>query len=190
MWSPPVPAALAAALWPGRCGTRCCCSWAARPDQPLPPLSQPGCGGSSGGLGKAGLPKLKWPPVPSERLGDLTPLRSLSQWAAPRPRAHGPNKEPAADTASGRALLVPPGPAGLGGMPGPPVFIPPPVPSSGLAGLPPLPPGSEPPSPPGPPWPQPGPLWDQACAGGAAPVPPSRVGPELGARNPSLLLLF
>lgn len=86
-----------------------CCSPPARA-WPTP-FPRPGLRGRLQGLGKAKLPKLKWPPVPPGRLGDLTPLPSLSQWAVPR--APRPTREPSADTASGRALLVPPGPPGL-----------------------------------------------------------------------------
>ena len=42
------------------------------------------------GLGKAKLPRLKAASFPSGRLGVLTPLASLSQWAVPR--AHSPQE--------------------------------------------------------------------------------------------------
>ena len=42
------------------------------------------------GLGKAKLSRLKAASFPSGRLGVLTPLASLSQWAVPR--AHGPQE--------------------------------------------------------------------------------------------------
>lgn len=82
------------------------------PGQPLPlPLPWPVMWGPLQGLGEGQSPKLKLPPVPSGRPGVLTTLPSLPQWAVPG--AHGPNREPLVDKASGRALLVPPGPAGL-----------------------------------------------------------------------------
>lgn len=90
----------------------------------VPSLPWPGqaCGGQLQGLGKTQIAKTqKWPPVPSGRLGVLTPLPSLSQWAVPR--AHGPKREPSADKASGRALLVPPGLQAWSRVPGPSVFI-------------------------------------------------------------------
>lgn len=101
----------------GRCCCCCCfpaCQGLASP-LPAPTSPSQGCGDSSRGLEKAKLPKLQSPPVPSARLGVLTPrlVCHLSQRATPRPSAHGPPPEPLADKASGRALLGPPGPASL-----------------------------------------------------------------------------
>lgn len=202
MWSPqppPHPQSLGPRAV-GRCCCCCCCFPACQglaSSLPAPPSPSQGCGDSSRGLEKAKLPKLQSPPVPSARLGVLTPrlVCHLSQRATPRPSAHGPPR------AFGRQSQWPsltwptwacqPGVACLACQ----YLLPPRVPSSGPTGLPPLPPGSVPPSPAGPPQTQPGQLWDQACTAGADPCAsppcPSLVRPWAGPhRNLSLLLLF
>lgn len=96
MWSPqppPHPQSLGPRAV-GRCCCCCCfpaCQGLASP-LPAPPSPSQGCGDSSRGLEKAKLPKLQSPPVPSARLGVLTPrlVCHLSQRATPRPSAHGP----------------------------------------------------------------------------------------------------
>lgn len=96
--------------WPGEvCGMCCCCSPA---HQGLAsPLPWPGQWGWLQGLGESQIAK--------------TEVASIPMWEARCPHAsafsvpgggagaRGPSTQPSSDRASGRALLVPPGPAGL-----------------------------------------------------------------------------
>ena len=110
MWSPLVPAPSVIPRGPRRCVG--CAAAAPRSAWAWPvPLPLARAAGTAPGAWESQMPNLERPPVPSGRLGVLTPLPSLSRWAVPR--AHGPKREPSADKTSGQALPVPPGPAGL-----------------------------------------------------------------------------
>lgn len=149
MWSPS-PATLSAvpvARRRGHTAAPPARAWPAHPPPPFLPPSLARAEGSSQGLGKAKLPKLKSPPAPSERLGVLTPLPSV-QWAAPgqspRPQRSTRTK-PAAEPYSPHLGLL----AWMACL-ACQYLLSPCVPSSRPTGLLPLLPGSMPPSP-GPP---------------------------------------
>lgn len=165
------------------------------------------------------LPGPSQPPPPTGAVGHApgagggdqiakTEAASIPIWEARRPHtsaffvpvgstgAHGPSRQPSVDKASGGALLVPPGPAGLESCAWPvSIYCLQMCRPLGPPGLPPLPPGSVPPSPAGPPRTQPGHLWDQVRTVGALPcaspplASPLRPGPRMF-RSLTLLLLF
>lgn len=109
MWSPRSPPHLRSP-WPREVCGMCCCSPARQ--GLASPLPRPGLWGRLQGLWESQIAKTEVASVPIREAG--CPHASAFFVPVGGAGAHSPSRRPSPDRASGRALCVPPGPAGPG----------------------------------------------------------------------------